>query len=115
MKTLFAAAAVLSLALVSPALADGTAEAFAANTVVATGANGAVLKFHFNSGGVYTMKAGDQAVSGVWTVEAGQFCIQPQGGERSCSPHDPNRKVGDTWQVSGADGVQYSVQLVAGR
>ena len=108
------AAMVLALAAV-PAFADATADAFAANTVVATGANGAVLKFNFNPGGGYTMSAGDQTISGAWTVEGALFCISPQGGDKSCSPYAPNRKVGDTWQVTGADGVVYTVALLAGR
>ncbi len=115
MKNFMAAAAMVLALGVAPAFADTTADAFAANTVVATGANGAVLKFNFNPGGAYTMTAGDQAITGTWAVEGGQFCIAPQGGEKSCSPHVATRKVGDTWQVTGGDGVQYSVALVAGR
>lgn len=114
MKTFFAAAAMVMTLAAAPAFADATTDAFAANTVVATGANGAVLKFKFNPGGAYTMTAGDQSVTGAWAVEGGQFCITPQGGEKSCSPNAA-RKVGDTWQVTGGDGVQYSVTLVAGR
>ena len=114
MKRIAAAAMILALAA-APAFADATSDAFAANTVVATGANGAVLKFKFNPGGSYTMTAGDQSVTGAWAVENTQFCITPQGGDKSCSPYAANRKVGDTWQVAGADGVQYSVTIVAGR
>ena len=114
MKRIAVAAMILALAA-APAFADATADAFAANTVVATGANGAVLKFKFNPGGAYTMTAGDQTISGAWAVEGSQFCITPQGGDKSCSPYAANRKVGDTWQVTGADGVAYSVALVAGR
>ena len=114
MKRIAAAAMFLALAA-APAFADATADAFAANTVVATGANGAVLKFKFNPGGAYTMTAGDQTITGAWAVEGGQFCITPQGGDKSCSPYAANRKVGDTWQVTGADGVAYTVALVAGR
>ncbi len=115
MKTLFAAAAMVMTLAAAPAFADATADVFAANTVVATGANGAVLKFKFDPGGVYSMTAGDQAITGAWAVEGGQFCITPQGGDKSCSAYDANRKVGDTWQVTGGDGVQYSVTLSAGR
>ena len=114
MKRIAVAAMILALAA-APAFADATADAFAANTVVATGANGAVLKFKFNPGGAYTMTAGDQTISGAWAVEGSQFCITPQGGDKSCSPYAASRKVGDTWQVTGADGVAYSVALVAGR
>lgn len=115
MKRVIAAAAVAFAMGAAPALADGTADLYAANTVVATGQNGAVLKFHFNPDGSYTMKAGDQTAPGRWAVENGQFCITPQGGDKSCSPHVANRKIGDTWTVSGADGVQYSVTVAAGR
>lgn len=115
MKRLVAAVAMFSTLAAAPAFADATADAFAANTVVATGANGAVLKFKFNPGGAYTMTAGDQSVTGTWAVENNQFCITPQGGDKSCSPYAADRKVGDTWSVTGADGVVYSVQLVAGR
>ena len=116
MKKILLAVAVAAIALVAaPAFADGTTDAYNANTVVATGANGAVLKFLFNADGSYTMKAGDQAVPGRWAVEGAQFCLTPQGGEKSCSAHAANRKIGDTWSVTGGDGVQYSVTLVAGR
>jgi hypothetical protein len=116
MKKMFLAAAAAAIAFVAaPAFADGAIDAYNANTVVATGANGAVLKFHFNADGSYVMKAGDQAVPGRWAVESNQFCITPQGDQKSCSPHNPNRKIGDTWAVTGGDGVQYSVTLVAGR
>lgn len=116
MKKVMIAAAAAALAFVAaPALADSATDAYAANTVVATSANGAVLKFHFNADGSYTMKAGDQSVPGRWAVENNQFCLTPQGGDKSCSPHAATRKVGDTWAVTGADGVQYSVTLVGGR
>lgn len=114
MRTILAAAFALTFAA-APAFADATADTFAANTVVATAANGATLKFKFNPGGAYTMTAGDQTVTGTWAVENGQFCLTPTGGEKSCSPHNPNRKVGDTWQVTGADGVAYTVTVTAGR
>lgn len=114
-NVIFAAAVAMLACAAAPALADSATDAYAANTVVATGANGAVLKFHFNTDGSYTMKAGEQAVAGRWAVEANQFCLTPQGGEKSCSPHAATRKIGDTWAVTGADGVQYSVTLVAGR
>jgi hypothetical protein len=113
-KAILAAMATFAVCA-APAFADGTTDAYNANTVVATGANGAVLKFHFNADGGYVMKAGDQAVPGRWAVEGAQFCLTPQGGEKSCSAHAPNRKIGDTWSVTGADGVQYSVTLTAGR
>ena len=113
-KLVAAAAMVLALGA-APAFADATSDIYAANTVVATGANGAVLKFQFNPGGAYTMKAGDQSVTGAWAVENGQFCLTPQGGDKGCSPHAADRKVGDTWTVAGADGVQYSVTITAGR
>lgn len=116
MQKLLAATAALALALsAAPAFADGTTDLYAANTVVATGANGAVLRFKFDANGSYTMTAGDQSVAGTWAIEAGQFCLTPQGGQKSCSPHSATRKVGDTWTVTGADSVQYSVTLVAGR
>ncbi len=116
MKKVILAAAVAAFAFVAaPAFADGTTDTYNANTVVATGANGAVLKFHFNTDGSYLMKAGDQAVPGTWVIYNGEFCITPQGGEKSCSPHAANRKVGDSWSVTGGDGVQYTVTLVAGR
>lgn len=115
MKKMLAAAAVAAALAAGPAFADATGDLFAANTVVATGANGAVLKFQFNAGGAYTMKAGDQTITGAWAVENGQFCLTPQGGEKSCSPHNANRKIGDTWSVTGADGVAYTVTVTAGR
>jgi len=116
MRKIVAAAAALALTFAAaPAFADATADLYAANTVVATGANGAVLRFKFDPGGAYTMSAGDQSIAGVWAVEADKFCITPAGGEKSCSPHSATRKVGDTWAVTGADGVQYSVTVVAGR
>lgn len=115
MRNLIAAAALVLALGAAPAFADATTDLYAANTVVATGANGAVLKFKFDAGGAYTMTAGDQTVTGVWTVENGQFCLTPQGGEKSCSPHNAARHVGDTWSVTGADGVQYTVTLTAGR
>lgn len=116
MQKVLAAASALALAFVAaPAFADGTTDVYAANTVVATAANGAVLRFKFNPGGAYTMTAGDQTITGAWAVENGQFCLTPQGGEKSCSAHSDARKVGDTWTVTGADGVSYSVTIVAGR
>lgn len=116
MRKIVAAAAALALSFAAaPAFADATADVYAANTVVATGANGAVLRFKFDTGGAYAMTAGDQSITGAWAVENGQFCITPQGGEKSCSPHSAARKVGDTWAVTGGDGVQYSVTIAAGR
>ncbi|MDX2233821.1 MAG: hypothetical protein NW200_04920 [Hyphomonadaceae bacterium] len=116
MKNLVATAAVAAaLFAAGPALADVTAETFAANTVVATAPDGTKLKFNFNPGGAYTMTAGAQAVTGTWAVENGQFCLTPAGGEKSCSPHVADRKVGDAWTVTGADGVTYAVKVEPGR
>jgi hypothetical protein len=115
MRKLIAASAFAMALGAGPALADATTDVFAANTVVATGANGVVMKLKFNPGGAYTGTVNDQATAGTWAVENGQFCLTPQGAEKSCSPHSGARKVGDTWTVTGADGVTYTVTITAGR
>jgi hypothetical protein len=87
------------------------------NTFVVTEANGAVLRYHFNSNGTWDVLAPDgSTVSGTYTATADQICMTAaEQSQAACTENHPDKQVGDTWMQPATDGSQISVSLVAGR
>jgi len=90
-----------------------------ANTVTLTTPDGAVTKIHYNRDGTMTTVLPNGAAgTGKWAMKDGKLCVTldagPAAGQENCSPF-VERKVGDTWDVTLADGTKAKAALVAGR
>ena len=114
---LFAAVALTGAALAA-APADPMASRYE-NTVTLTDAKGAVTKVHYNKDGTMTVTQPDGTkVTGKWTLKDGKLCVTldagPTAGKEGCNPF-ADHKVGDTWDVTLADGSKTKAALVAGR
>jgi len=88
------------------------------NTTTLTDANG-VTKIYYNKDGTLTtvLPNGTKG-TGKWKAKDGKLCVTldagPAAGQETCSPM-VERKVGDTWEVTLADGTKAKIALVAGR
>ena len=88
------------------------------NTTTLTDANG-VTKTYYNKDGTLTTVLPDGTKgTGKWAVKDGKLCVTldagPAAGRETCSPL-VERKVGETWEVTLADGTKAKIALVAGR
>ena len=109
------AAAVL---FVGSALASDPMASRYDNTTTVTDANG-TTKVYYNKDGTLTSTQPDGSKgTGKWKVADGKLCVTldagPNAGMETCSPL-VERKVGDTWDVTLANGTKAKVALVAGR
>lgn len=88
------------------------------NTVTLTDASG-VTKIHYDKDGTMTtiLPNGTKG-TGKWAMKDGKLCVTldqgPAAGQENCNPF-VERKVGDTWDVTLADGTKAKVALIAGR
>jgi len=117
-KTLLTAAAALALS-VGASFGQNSLDAFFANTVVMTSAEGAEMKILINADNTYTGTAPDgTAIAGVWELnEAGEACFtrqQPEAMPQVCNALG-GQAVGDTWEGTTADGTPVTMTLVEGR
>lgn len=115
---LFAAVALTGAALADAPAADPMASRYE-NTVTLTDAKGAVTKVHYNKDGTLTVIQPDGAkVTGKWALKDSKLCVTldagPAAGKEGCNPF-AEHKVGDTWDVTLADGTKSKAALVAGR
>jgi YD repeat-containing protein len=90
------------------------------NTTVVTNAKGEVTKLMYNKDGTMTIVQPDGSkITGKWAVKEGKLCITPDGGpmagKEQCNPFDPSKKVGESWEVTTADGSKVKVAIVAGQ
>ena len=88
------------------------------NTTTITDANG-TTKIHYNKDGtLVTVLPNGTKGTGKWVVKGDKLCVTadsgPSANQENCSPL-VERKVGDTWDVTLADGTKVKVALVAGR
>lgn len=88
------------------------------NTTTLTDANG-VTKIYYNKDGTLTTVLPDGTKgTGKWQVRDNKLCVTldagPAAGRETCSSL-VERKVGDTWEVTLADGTKAKIALVAGR
>lgn len=87
-----------------------------ANTLVVTVPNGRVARYYFEPDGRYAVDTGGQTlVRGRYEFEGDLICRTPEGGVRACAPFEPDKRVGDQWRQSTADGLDYEVRLERGR
>lgn len=116
----------IALGLVAAAMLAGAAIAAADpmesrydNTVTLTTADGAVTKIHYNKDGTMaTVQPDGSKGTGKWAMKDGKLCVTldqgPTAGKEGCNPF-VERKVGDSWEVTLADGTKAKAALVAGR
>jgi hypothetical protein len=116
-KTALGILAAAMLATAAIAAADPMASRYE-NTVTITDATG-TTKIHYNKDGTMTTIGPDGAKgTGKWTMKDGKLCVTldqgPNAGKEGCNPF-AERKVGDSWDVTLADGTKAKASLVAGR
>ncbi|HAH09255.1 MAG TPA: hypothetical protein DCL54_01585 [Alphaproteobacteria bacterium] len=116
MKKLMLGAAVLVSATAAWA-SDPMAARFG-NTVTITDSKGAVMKLMYKQGGAMDVKLPDgTAGTGTWVVKDGKLCVTsnvgPTANKEQCNALTEH-KVGDTWDVTLADGSKAKAALVAG-
>lgn len=100
--------------LAMPAFADTMKNAIG-NTVTTTGPDGATVKWYFQDGGQFAMKAPDGTlVSGTWEQKDGKICVTPAGGAAQCADAVEGKNVGDSWTTTNGQGQTITVSLLAG-
>lgn len=113
------AVAVFSTSLAFAAAEDPMASRYE-NTVTITNAKNEVTKLHYNKDGTVNVVLPDGTkATAKWALKDGKLCVTadagPMKGQEQCNPFDATKKVGDTWEVTGADGSKSKVAIVAGR
>jgi hypothetical protein len=109
---------VAALVFVGAAIAADLMASRYENTVTLTDATG-VTKIYYNKDGTLTtiLPNGTKG-TGKWVVKGDKLCVTldagPSAGQETSTPL-VERKVGDTWDVTLADGTKVKVALVAGR
>jgi hypothetical protein len=109
---------VVTVMLAGSAIAADLMASRYENTTTLTDATG-VTKIHYNKDGTLTVLMPNGTKStGKWVAKGDKLCVTvdagPSAGQETCSPL-VERKVGDTWDVTLADGTKVKVALVAGR
>ena len=88
------------------------------NTTTITDANGTTKILYNKDGTLTTILPTGAKGTGKWVVKGDKLCVTadsgPSANMENCSPL-VERKVGDTWDVTLADGTKVKVALVAGR
>ena len=88
------------------------------NTVTLTDATGVTKIFYSKDGTLTTVLPNGTKGTGKWVVKDSKLCVTldagPAAGQETCTPL-VERKVGDTWEVTLADGTKAKIALVAGR
>lgn len=65
---------------------------------------------YFEADGTYTTSIG---ISGTWSLDGDQFCVERESGEANCQPLMEGLSVGDSWTGQNADGSEVTFTLVA--
>ena len=111
-------ALLAAIAFAASAIAGDPMASRYENTTTLTDANG-VTKIYYNKDGTLTtvLPNGTKG-TGKWRAKDNKLCVTldagPAAGQETCTPM-VERKVGDTWEVTLADGTKAKVALVAGR
>jgi hypothetical protein len=117
------ALAAFSASLAFAAAEDPMASRFG-NTVVAKGADGKEIgRTYYNADNTYSRKTADGKESkGTWKMEGGKLCLTqtepaPEKPEmaKQCLPAPEAKKIGDSWEVTLADGTKVTATLQKGR
>lgn len=120
-KTLLGVALALTMAV--PAFASDPMASRYGNTLVISDASGKELqRIYFNEDKTLTVKTAQGEMKGTWELKDGKLCItqtEPAPADATkattCNPFSGEKKVGDSWTVTGQDGAPVTITLVAGR
>lgn len=92
-----------------------TIESAYGNTLVARLPDGGEVRYFFNADGSYSARTPNgQLVAGTYAIEDGQLCTTSAIGTQ-CSRYLDDKRVGDSWTQTRADGQTVTLQLVEGR
>ena len=107
-----------ALAFAGTAIAGDPMASRYENTTTVTDSNGTTKIYYNKDGTVTTVLPDGSKGTGKWRAKDGKLCVTldagPNAGQENCSPM-VERKVGDSWEVTLADGSKVTVALVAGR
>jgi YD repeat-containing protein len=120
MKRILMGAAAFALSASLAVAADDPMAGRYGNTTTVTNAKGEVTKLHYNQDGTMAVVLPDGTkTTGKWALKDGKLCVTadagPQKGQEQCNPFSGAKKVGDTWEITMADGSKAKVALVAGQ
>jgi YD repeat-containing protein len=124
MKRILASIAVAAVSFAAAHAADDPMAPRYGNTLVIKGADGKeMIRLYYDQGGVLSTKAPDgKTTKGTWKLEGDKICVtqtepKPEANMAApqCSPFTGGHKVGDTWEVTRADGTKLTATLQSGR
>lgn len=120
MKRILAGVAVALLSSSLAFAADDPMQSRYDNTVTVTNTKNEVTKLHYNKDGTLNVTLPDGTkTTGKWALKDGKLCVTadagPTKGQEQCNAFDATKKVGDSWEITGADGSKSKVAIVAGR
>lgn len=104
-------AAVVGLLAVSGAQARSTQDSLVGHTVHSVAPDGTMTMVTFEADGVAHLMAGNQHVTGAWTLANNQLCFDWPGRARECWPWDGSLRPGVTVTVTSDQGNTRQVTL----
>ena len=110
MRRLITAAACAVLAA-SAAAAQSASDDMVGRSVRAVAADGSVSVVRFEAGGVAQLTAGEQAVTGAWSLTGEQLCFDWPGQPRECWPWTGDLEPGVTVSATSDQGETVQVTL----
>lgn len=110
MRRLITAAACAILAA-SAAGAQSASDDMVGRSVRAVAADGSVSVVRFEAGGVAQLTAGEQAVTGAWSLTGEQLCFDWPGQPRECWPWTGDLEPGVTVSATSDQGETVQVTL----
>ena len=121
MKLILAAVAFAASAAVAVASEDPMAGRYG-NTVVTTTADGKEAgRTYYDADGKMSRTTPAGTIKGTWKIEGDKLCITqtepapPAGTPPTCIPANGGKKVGDSWDVTLADGIKLKAAIQQGR
>jgi hypothetical protein len=124
MKRIMTGIAVALMSLSFAHAADDPMASRYGNTLVIKGPDGKeVIRLYYDQGGGFSAKAADgKTAKGTWKMDGDKICVTqtepaPDASmpNPSCQPFTGAHKVGDTWEVTRADGTKLTATLQQGR
>jgi hypothetical protein len=91
--------------------AQSASDALVGRSVRAVAADGAVTVVRFEAGGVAQLTAGEQAVTGAWSLTSDQLCFDWPGQARECWPWTGDLQPGVTVTATSDQGDTVQVTL----
>ncbi len=114
-KIIGALVTVFALAFSGMAYADTFMDSTFGNTVTVSIADGTVVaSYQFDADGAFAVTGADGSnTTGTWALDGSNLCLTI--GEGTNCNEIEDRNVGDSWDVTDADGSVMTITIVAGR